>query len=79
MEHIHGLTIRQAGKLLRDGSLSAVDLTRAVLARIGDTEPVIHAYVQVMADEALAAAQVADAELRAGRDRGPLHGMPIAI
>lgn len=79
MSAMHELTIREAGAMLRSGPLSPVELTEAVLARISATEPVLHAYVQVFRDEAVAAAREAEAELRAGRDRGPLHGIPIAI
>ncbi|MFN8592542.1 MAG: amidase [Thermomicrobiales bacterium] len=73
------LNIREAGMILRSGAISAAELTEAMLARIAATEPVIHAYVRVFGDEALAAAHAADAELRAGHDRGPLHGIPIAV
>jgi aspartyl-tRNA(Asn)/glutamyl-tRNA(Gln) amidotransferase subunit A len=76
---VQDLTIREAGALLRSGALSAEELTEGILARIAATEPVVHAYVQVFGDEALAAARAVDVELRAGRDRGPLHGIPIAI
>jgi aspartyl-tRNA(Asn)/glutamyl-tRNA(Gln) amidotransferase subunit A len=79
MTPLHELNIREAGVWLRAGDLSALALTDAVLARIAATEPVIHAYVVVLADEARAAARRADLELRQGRDRGPLHGIPIAI
>ena len=73
------LTIREAGAAFRAGTRSPVDLTVAVLKRIEETEPVVHAYVRVMAEAALAAAQQAEAELEGGYDRGPLHGIPIAI
>jgi aspartyl-tRNA(Asn)/glutamyl-tRNA(Gln) amidotransferase subunit A len=54
-------------------------LTASTLRRIEQTEPAIHAYVHVLTEEALTAASQADSELRAGTDRGPLHGIPIAI
>ena len=79
MNAVQDLTIREAGALLRSGALSAMELTEGILARIAATEPVVHAYVQVLGDEAMAAARVAEAELRAGHDRGPLHGIPVAI
>jgi aspartyl-tRNA(Asn)/glutamyl-tRNA(Gln) amidotransferase subunit A len=75
----HELTIRAAGALLRSGALTSTELTRAVLDRIAATEPLIHAYVVVFGDEAMAAASRADTELRSGRDRGALHGIPIAV
>jgi len=74
-----GLTIRDAGRLMRAGKLSPVALTQAALARSAQTEPALHAYVVVTADDALAAARQAATELRAGQDRGPLHGIPIAV
>ena len=49
------MSIVQAARQLRAGSLSSVELTGAVLQRIAATEPAIHAYVAVMTDEALAA------------------------
>ena len=39
----------------------------------------LQSYVTVMADQAIASARRADAEIRAGRYRGPLHGVPIAV
>jgi aspartyl-tRNA(Asn)/glutamyl-tRNA(Gln) amidotransferase subunit A len=73
------LSIADASERIRNGELSPVELTEAVLARIAATEPVIHAYVSVSPEEALSAARQAEQELRAGQDRGPLHGIPIAI
>jgi aspartyl-tRNA(Asn)/glutamyl-tRNA(Gln) amidotransferase subunit A len=71
--------LHEAAAALRSGELSATELTRAALARIAATEPWLHAFVAVTAEAALAEAAAADAELRAGRDRGPLHGLPVAI
>ncbi|MGH2533502.1 MAG: amidase [Thermomicrobiales bacterium] len=74
-----GMTLREAGDALRSGDLSAVELTESVLGRIEATEPAIHAYVAVLADEALAAARHAEQEMRTGNWRGPLHGIPFGI
>jgi aspartyl-tRNA(Asn)/glutamyl-tRNA(Gln) amidotransferase subunit A len=54
-------------------------LVEATLQRIEATEPVVHAYVNVMADSARLRARELDAELRIGEWRGPLHGIPIAL
>lgn len=75
----HELTISEAGTQLRSGALTATELTQAVLDRIAATEPQIHAYVVVFGETAQAEAGKADAELRSGRDRGALHGIPIAV
>ena len=78
MRALYELTIAEAGAALRDGSLTAVALTEAVLARIEATEPTLNAYITVTAEAARAQAAEVGAEQRSGRDRGPLHGIPFA-
>ena len=75
MTDLSSLTIRDASRLLRQRKLSAVELIDATLRRIGETEPLVQAYVHVTAEQALAAARRADA----GTPVGPLHGIPIGI
>jgi aspartyl-tRNA(Asn)/glutamyl-tRNA(Gln) amidotransferase subunit A len=76
---VQRLTIADAGRLLRKRELSSLDLTRACLDRIASLEPVLNAFITVTADHALAAAEQADLQLAAGVDRGPLHGIPVAV
>lgn len=73
------LDITEAGRRLRDGSLTAVALLEAHLARIAERDPVYRSVVLLMEKSAREAARRADSELAAGRDRGPLHGIPIGI
>lgn len=73
------LGVKELGALLRQRALSATEIVRAMLQRIERLDPAIHAYITVAADEALAAARRCDAELAAGQDRGPLHGIPLAV
>ena len=73
------LSISEAASALRHGETTSVALTQATLARIKQTEPTVQAYATVSADLALAAAQRADREIAAGRDRGPLHGIPVGL
>ncbi|GFG49935.1 hypothetical protein CQY20_03345 [Mycolicibacterium agri] len=73
------LTIASAGAHLRRGELTCVELATSHLDRIAALDPSLHAYITVMADGALSQASALDAELAAGVDRGPLHGIPIAI
>lgn len=75
MIDLDALTIGEASRLLRARALSAVELLQATLRRLDDTEPLVHAYVHVTAEQALAAARRADSE----SPRGPLHGIPIGI
>jgi aspartyl-tRNA(Asn)/glutamyl-tRNA(Gln) amidotransferase subunit A len=65
--------------LLNSGELSSEALTCEALERIELRNPALNAVVTVTADEALAAARRADREIRAGRRRGPLHGVPIGV
>lgn len=73
------LTLRQASDLVRRGDVSPVDLTEACLARIDRHNPAINAFITVTRDRALAVARDLTQELRRGRRRGPLHGIPIAL
>jgi amidase len=59
--------------------LSPVALAEALLHRIAVVDPKLHSYTRVTAEEALADARRAEAEIATGRYRGPLHGVPIAI
>ena len=72
-------SIAGAGAAIRAGTLSAIELTEHCLARIKAIDPGINAYHVVLAEEARAAARAADDELRAGRDRGAMHGIPVAL
>ena len=73
------LDLKEASRALRARELSSVELTRAMLARIAELDPTLHAYATVTADLAMTQAALADAEMAAGTLRGPLHGVPIAV
>ena len=64
---------------IRRKEISASEVTRSVLDRIAQVNPRINALAEVMADEAQAAAQVADAVAARGEFLGPLHGVPVTI
>lgn len=72
-------SIPEIATMLRDGSLSVAELIEAHLDRIAARNPILNALVAVDADAAGHAAGLADRELTAGTDRGPLHGIPFAI
>src|SRR5262249_11003577 len=69
----------EAAERIRRGDVASADLTAACLARIDKLEPKVLAWAHLDRDGALAAARERDAEARAGRPRGPLHGVPIGI
>lgn len=69
----------EAGRAIATRKLTSVELTTAMLERIAALDPKLHAYATVTAELALRQAKAADAEIAAGRVRGPLHGVPIAV
>ena len=71
--------VGRLGAWLRAGAVSCRELTEAFLERIGRFDARLNAFVHVADEQARAAADALDRELAAGRDRGPLHGIPIAI
>lgn len=64
---------------IRAGEISSREATEAVIARMHAVNPAVNAVVDDMSDEALAAADAADAALKRGDDVGPLHGVPITV
>ncbi len=72
-------TIAELARAIRSGELTAETATTDCLERIAERNPAINAYITVLGDQALAQAKQADAELKSGRDRGPLHGVPISL
>jgi amidase len=73
------MTLSELAGKLRKRELSSREATRAVLDRIRKANPQLRAYLTILEDPALEAAARADMEIGAGRYRGPLHGVPIAV
>ncbi len=73
------MSIAELGALLRSGQVTSVELTRLCLERLEQYGPRLECVVTLLPERALAAAAQADAELAAGRDRGPLHGIPCGV
>jgi amidase len=76
---VHYLEVTELAELLRRRDITSVAVTRAQLERIARLDGDLASYAHVMADQALAAAQAADAEIAAGHYRGLLHGVPLAV
>jgi aspartyl-tRNA(Asn)/glutamyl-tRNA(Gln) amidotransferase subunit A len=73
------LTATEAAAQLRAGTLTSVALTQAVLARADELDERLGTYVTRFDVIALEAAEQADVDFAAGRDRGPLQGIPVGI
>lgn len=72
-------TLRQASDAIRARRISPVELTRACLDRTAAFNPKTNAWITILREQALAQAKVLDAEVAAGKLRGPLHGIPIGL
>jgi aspartyl-tRNA(Asn)/glutamyl-tRNA(Gln) amidotransferase subunit A len=73
------LHLEEFGRRLRAGATTALEATEACLRRIEENDEALNAFILVLGDEARQQAREADAELAAGHDRGPLHGVPMSI
>ncbi len=79
MTDLASRTIGQLAPELRRRTISPVEVLAAVLERIDRLEPVLRTYVSIDRDAAVSAAREAEREIAAGRWRGPLHGIPLAV
>ncbi|WP_245313007.1 amidase, partial [Bradyrhizobium macuxiense] len=66
-------------RAIASGVISSREAVQASLDRIATVNPALNAIVQVLADEALSAADTADAARKAGAVLGPLHGVPVTV
>ncbi len=73
------MTILEAARLLRAKKTSSAELVADSLRRLAELNPKLNAFITVMDESAREAARRADEELARGRDRGPLHGVPVAV
>jgi aspartyl-tRNA(Asn)/glutamyl-tRNA(Gln) amidotransferase subunit A len=78
-EDLTELTLAEASSRIHARSVSPVQLTQGCLARIETYNPKINSFITVMREQALTLARELEAEQRAGKFRGPLHGIPIAL
>lgn len=78
-EELHYLELVEVARRIKAGALSPVALTKALLARIEKLDGGLKSYATVTADVALKQAEQAEAEIKRGAYRGPLHGVPIAV
>jgi amidase len=76
---LHYLELTEIAACIRTRQISPLEVVRAQLDRIAALDGTFGSYVQVMGDAAMAQAEAAHAEIAAGRYRGALHGVPIAL
>lgn len=72
------MTLTAVAKAIADKRVSSREVTQSCLSRIAQWQPHLNAFMAIEAEEALKAADVADAALARGIRTGPLHGVPLA-
>lgn len=78
-EDIAFLPAHRLAALLKARTITSQRLTEIYLGRLGRLNPTLLCAVTIMADQARAEAARADAEIKAGKYRGPLHGLPYGV
>ena len=73
------LTIAETSDLIAGKQLSPVQVVDAHLERIHETDARLNSFITLLKTESVAAAKAAEADIQAGRYRGPLHGIPIGL
>ena len=73
------MSVEELAPLIRDGQISPVEVTQAHLDRIAATEPGLNAFITLTKEQALSVARKAEAEIRDGNYRGPLHGISLGL
>ena len=78
-DDVAALSLAEASARIKARSVTSAQLVEACLRRIETYNPKVNAFITVTAAVARAQAKALDEELRAGKYRGPLHGIPIAL
>lgn len=78
-EEIAFLPVHRLAAAIKAGKLTSVRITKIYLERLKRLNPTLFCAVTIMEDQGLADAAKMDAELKAGKYRGPLHGIPWGV
>lgn len=79
LDDLHYQPLLAVARHIADRRISPVEVTRTILARIASLDPTLKSYTTVTGELAMRQARAAEAEILAGRYRGPLHGIPVAV
>src|ERR1700747_187031 len=79
MTDLHWMTATEAARAIAARELSPVELMGALLERIGRLDPKLNVFIRLDRDAGVDEAKAAEGEIRSGRRRGPLHGVPVGI
>jgi aspartyl-tRNA(Asn)/glutamyl-tRNA(Gln) amidotransferase subunit A len=73
------MSVAELSTLIRSKKVSPLEITKACLKRIELLNPKLNAFITITAEQALREAKIAETEIKNGRWKGPLHGIPIAL
>jgi len=73
------LSAAELSRLIKSQEVSPVEVVGAHLARIDALEPALNSFITLMAEQAMEDARKVDEEIKAGRYRGVLHGIPVGL
>ncbi|MET0899932.1 MAG: amidase [Mycobacterium sp.] len=76
---LYELPLLEVAKKIQAREVSPVEVAKASLARLEETEPALTAFVTVTPELALEQAKLAEKEIAGGHYRGPLHGIPLGV
>ena len=79
MTERHWMGVADATRAFAARTLSPVELLQSLLDRIAKLDPVLNVFITLDAEAAMDQARAAEAEIAAGRIRGPLHGVPMGV
>ena len=78
-DEILELSASELSRLIAGRELSSSDAVSAAVTRLDRLEEKLNAFITVLREQALAEAKKADEDIAHGRNRGPLHGVPVTI
>jgi len=78
-DEILELSASELSRLIAGRELSSSDAVSAAVTRLERLEDKLNAFITVLREQALAEAKKADEDIAHGRNRGPLHGVPVTI
>ena len=78
-KNVYYSSMEEISDLIRQRQLSPVEVVDACLKRIEELNPKLNAFITILFDQARGQARAAEAEIMAGKWRGPLHGIPVGI
>ena len=79
LSEIPFLSATELSALISARQVSSVEATQAYLDRIDQVDGKLNSYITVTREEALSQARQADSEIAGGSNRGPMHGVPVAV